>query len=176
MAGTLGRQSRWRTPLFRESGRSWRSATNIPANWPSAWRGGCIRPASAVRRRLAPEDLHPAEGKGPREGARVLRRLSQGRLHDGNRELARTRRRPHRIHHAPAPQRGLNATLSRLAARGCASARNQLLTSIFMGIHASNPTIYIGPPQNIDIFDINDFARIPKLLETKTSPSSEHIR
>ena len=48
----------------------------------------------------------------PREAAREKARemfapLSQGRLHDRDRELARTARRRHRVHHAAAAERGL---------------------------------------------------------------------
>jgi hypothetical protein len=70
------------------------------------------------------------------------------------------------------------AERSRVAPKQLSAFRagNQLLTKIFMCIRTTNPKIYIEPPHNNDIFTINNFARIQKLLETKTSPSSEHIR
>lgn len=50
--------------------------------------------------RLAARDLYAQARGGARQGARLFREVPE-RLHDGNRILARTLRRPHRIHDPP---------------------------------------------------------------------------
>src|ERR1700691_514419 len=61
---------------------------------------------------LAAGDLLPAEARGARKSARMVRSLSEGRLYDGNRVLARTGRRTHRIHHPASAERRLSAPIA----------------------------------------------------------------
>src|SRR5262249_62136791 len=63
--------------------------------------------AGAPARPLPPRDFRAAARASARKGARDIPPLSQGGLHDRDRILARTPRRSHRIHHAPASERGL---------------------------------------------------------------------
>jgi len=74
-----------------------------PANWQTGW------PHGGSRRRLSARDLHTAAGKGAFQGPRFSHALSQGRLYERRRKLARTPGRQHRIHDAAAAQRGLAA-------------------------------------------------------------------
>ena len=53
-------------------------------------------------------DVSPAAARGASEGARMVRALSQGRLHDRDRVVARARRRRDRVRHAPAADRRLS--------------------------------------------------------------------
>src|ERR1700730_5548078 len=66
------------------------------------------RPAEAGGR-LSARNLYPAARQGAVQGARLPYPLSQGRLHERSRKLARTARRRHRIHDATAAQRRLEA-------------------------------------------------------------------
>src|SRR5450631_4880228 len=70
------------------------------------------RPAEAGRR-LSARNLYPAARQGAVQGARLPHPLSQGRLHERSRKLARTARRRHRIHDATAAQRRLARGLFR---------------------------------------------------------------
>src|SRR5262249_32297599 len=63
--------------------------------------------ARAAARRFPARDLRAAARAGAGKGARDISPLSQGRLYDGDRVLARASRRSHRIHHATASQRRL---------------------------------------------------------------------
>src|SRR5262249_31405149 len=62
----------------------------------------------AAARRIPARDLRVATRGGPRKGARAVPALSQGRLHDRDRILARAGGRSHRIHPATAAQRRLS--------------------------------------------------------------------
>ncbi len=53
-------------------------------------------------------DVSPAAARGASEGARMVRALSKGRLHDRDRVVARARRRRDRVRHAPAADRRLS--------------------------------------------------------------------
>src|ERR1700704_1359171 len=64
------------------------------------------RPAEAGRR-LSPRDLHPPARQGADPGARFSHPLSQGRLYELRRKLARIAWRRHRVHDAATTQRGL---------------------------------------------------------------------
>src|SRR5450755_430264 len=70
------------------------------------------RPAEAGRR-LSARNLYPAARQGAVQGARLSHPLSQGRLYERGRKLARTARRRHRIHDATAAQRRLAGSETR---------------------------------------------------------------
>ena len=78
--------------------------------------------ADRMAARRKPDDGYlrrpsPAARPGTNQGARFPQPLSQGRLHERGRKLARTARWRHRIHHAAAAQRGLASRAA--AATGC---------------------------------------------------------
>jgi hypothetical protein len=68
---------------------------------------------------LAARDLYASTRRGAGQSARLFREVSESGLHDGNRILARTLQRPHRIHDAPPAQRRL---IARGKERCCANA------------------------------------------------------
>jgi hypothetical protein len=61
------------------------------------------------RGRLAARDLYAQARRGASQVARLFREVPESSLHDRNRILARSLRRPHRIHHPPPAQRRLIA-------------------------------------------------------------------
>src|SRR4051812_4952635 len=71
-----------------------------------AGRGGAAQTPGA-QRRVPPRDLRAAARGSARQGARDFPSFPQARLYDRNRKLARTARRPHRVHHAPPADGGL---------------------------------------------------------------------